>query len=113
MQKEYKMGKGKKIIRNIVTGNWLGSEIKPTSIYFAVFVVFLITLLIYNRYRTEELIVKKRKLKEEVEILHSKHTKIDTKLMEFGTERKVANDSTIIGLGLELPKKPPMQIIIK
>jgi len=107
------MAKTNKIIRNILTGNWLGTEIKPANMYYLLFVVVLIIFLIYNRYRAEELIVKKRKLKEDVEILHSKHTKIDTKLMILGTERKVAQDSTIIKLGLKLPETPPKQIIIE
>ncbi len=107
------MGRVKTIIRNILTGNWLGSEIKSENIYYTLFIVLLVILLIYNKYRTEELVVKKKTLKENVEVLHSKHTKIETKLMEFGTERKVANDSTIINLGLKLPEKPPKVIIIK
>ncbi len=107
------MGRVKTIIRNILTGNWLGSEIKSENIYYTLFIVLLVILLIYNKYRTEELVVKKKTLKESVEVLHSKHTKIETKLMEFGTERKVANDSTIINLGLKLPGKPPKVIIIK
>ena len=50
---------------------------------------------------------------ENVEILHSKYTKIQTKLMVLGTERKVASDSTIIKMGLKLPENPPKVIVIK
>ena len=107
------MAGASKILRNILTGNWLGREIKPANIYFALFVAVLVIILIYNRYRAEELIVEKRKLKEEVEILHSKHTKVDTKLMTLGTERKVAGDSTIIKMGLKLPENPLKQILIE
>jgi len=102
-----------KILKNIITGNWLGNKVKASNLYFILFIVIFIIYVIYNRYRAEELILDKRELKEEVEILHSKHTKIETKLMFLGTERKVANDSTIIKLGLKLPDKPPKQIIIK
>ncbi|MCF6365763.1 MAG: hypothetical protein L3J35_06120 [Bacteroidales bacterium] len=107
------MANTNKIIRNILTGKWLGSEIKPANMYYILFVVTLIIFLIYNRYRTEELVIKKRTLKNDVEILHSKHTKIETKLMILGTERKVAQDSTIIKLGLKLPETPLKQIIIE
>ena len=101
------------IIKNIITGAWLGSELKAKNMYFILFVVLLVILLIFNRYRAEDLIIEKRILKEEVEILHSKFTKADTKLMIFGTERKVANDSTIISLGLKLPENPQKVIVIK
>ena len=107
------MAGASKILRSILTGNWLGSEVKPANMYYILFVVLLVIFLIYNRYRAEELIVEKRLLKEEVEILHSKHTKIDTKLMTLGTERKVAGDSTIIKIGLKLPENPVKQIVIE
>lgn len=107
------MARVSKILRNILTGNWLGKEVKPANMYYVLFVVLLVIFLIYNRYRAEEMIVEKRALKEEVEILHSKYTKIDTKLMILGTERKVAKDSTVIKLGLKLPENPPKQIIIE
>jgi hypothetical protein len=103
----------KTILKDIITGNWLGKEIKAKNIYYILFVTFLIILLIYNRYRAEELILKKKDLRENVEILHSKYTKIQTKLMVFGTERKVATDSTLIKAGLKLPDKPPKIIEIK
>ena len=101
------------IIKNIITGSWLGSELRANNFYFILFVVLLVIVLIFNRYRAEELIIEKRKIKDEVEILHSKFTKLDTKLMILGTERKVANDTTIQALGLRLPENPPKVIIIK
>jgi len=104
---------GNKLIKNIITGNWLGTEIKAKNLYYILFVTFLIILLIYNRYRAEELIISKKELYERVEILHSKYTKIQTKLMVLGTERKVATDSTVIKMGLKLPEKPPKLIEIK
>ncbi len=103
----------KNIVKNIITGNWLGTEIKAKSMFYILFVVTLIILLIYNRYRAEEIILEKKTLNEDVEILHSKYTKIQTKLMVWGTERKVASDSTIIKMGLRLPEKPPRVIVIK
>ena len=103
----------KNFVKNIITGNWLGTEIKTKSMYYILFVVVLIIILIYNRYRAEELILEKKALSEEVEILHSKYTKIQTKLMVLGTERKVASDSTIIKMGLKLPDNPPKVIVIK
>ena len=102
----------KKYIKDIITGNWLGKEIKAKNLYYILFVTFLIIVLIYNRYRAEELILKKKELYENVEILHSKYTKLQTKMMVFGTERKVASDSTIIKMGLKLPDKPPKVIEI-
>jgi len=102
-----------RILKNIITGNWLGAKLNTKNIYFILFIVAFIIFVIYNRYRAEELILEKRALKKEVEILHSKHTKIQTKLMFLGTERKVAEDSTVIKLGLHLPKMPPKQIIIE
>lgn len=102
-----------KILKNIITGNWLGTKINAPNIYYILFVFAFIIFIIYNRYRAEEMILEKRALKKEVEILHSKHTKIQTKLMFLGTERKVAEDSTIINLGLKLPEVPPKQIIIE
>lgn len=106
------MAAKKNILKEIVSGNWMGRNVKASNLYYMLFVVFLILAVIYNRYRAEELILEKRKLKEDVEILHSKHTKIETKLMFMGTERKVVSDSVIVNLGLELPKTPPKQIII-
>ena len=103
----------KNIVKNIITGNWLGTGIKAKSMFYILFVVTLIILLIYNRYRAEEIILEKKALNEDVEILHSKYTKIQTKLMVWGTERKVASDSTIIKMGLRLPEKPPRVIVIK
>jgi len=100
-------------LKNIITGNWLGAKINAANIYYVLFIAAFIIFIIYNRYRAEELILEKRTLKKEVEILHSKHTKIQTKLMFLGTERKVAEDSTIIKLGLKLPERPPKQIIIE
>ena len=101
-----------KTIRNIITGNWLGTKMSAANIYYILFIVCLIIFVIYNRYRAEELILEKRALRKEVEILHSKHTKIQTKLMFLGTERKVASDSTIIKIGLKVPEQPHKQIII-
>ena len=103
----------KNLVKNIITGNWLGTEIKAKSMYYILFVAALIILLIYNRYRAEEIIMEKKVLNDDVEILHSKYTKIQTKLMVFGTERKVASDSTIIKMGLKLPDNPPKVIVIK
>ncbi len=103
----------KNIVKNIITGNWLGTGIKAKSMFYILFVVTLIILLIYNRYRAEEIILEKKTLNENVEILHSKYTKIQTKLMVWGTERKVASDSTIIKMSLRLPEKPPRVIVIK
>lgn len=103
----------KNLVKNIITGNWLGTEIKAKSMYYILFVTALIILLIYNRYRAEEIIMEKKVLNDDVEILHSKYTKIQTKLMVFGTERKVASDSTIIKMGLKLPDNPPKVIVIK
>lgn len=103
----------KNIVKNIITGNWLGTGIKAKSMFYILFVVSLIILLIYNRYRAEEIILEKKALNEDVEILHSKYTKIQTKLMVWGTERKVASDSTIIKMGLRLPENPPGLIVIK
>jgi|GEM_PF-3045470 hypothetical protein len=99
--------------KNILTGNWLGSEINTSKMYYLFFVVVLVVFLIYNRYRAEEILILNRKLQDEVDILHSKYTKIETKLIVLGTERKVAEDSTIINSGLKLPPKPPKQIIIE
>ena len=101
------------VIKNIITGAWLGSELKAKNMYYILFIVLLVIVLIFNRYRAEELIIEKRTLREEVEILHSKYTKVDTKLMILGTERKVANDSTVISLGLKLPDNPLKVIVIK
>ncbi len=101
----------KKILKNILTGNWLLKGIKTGNMYFSLFIVFLLVLLIYNRYRAEELIVEKNKLKEDVEILHSKYTKSNSKLMTSGTERKLAQDSIIIKKGLKLPENPLPYII--
>jgi len=106
------MAEKKNIIKNILTGNWLGGGIKTGNMYFVLFVMFLTVLLIYNRYRAEELIIEKNKLQNDVEILHSKYTKSKTKLMTSGTERKIAEDSIIILKGLKLPEKPLHQIII-
>ena len=103
----------KRIAKNIITGAWLGNDLKAKNIYFILFIVLLVIILIFNRYRAEELIIEKEKLLEEVEILHSKYTKTQTKLMIMGTERKVAQDSTIINMGLKLPDNPPYLIIIK
>lgn len=102
-----------KILKNIITGNWLGTKMNVANIYYVLFIVALIIFVIYNRYRVEELILEKRALKKEVEILHSKHTKIQTKLMFLGTERKVASDGVIIKLGLKVPERPHKKIIIK
>lgn len=107
------MSLNKNIIKNIITGNWLGTEIKAKSMYYILFVTALIIILIYNRYRAEELISEKKALNEKVEVLHSEYTKIQTKLMVLGTERKVASDSTIINMGLRLPEKPLKVIVIK
>ena len=103
----------KNILKNILTGNWLRKGIKTSNMYFALFVVFLTVLLIYNRYRAEELIIKKNKLREEVEILHSKYTKSNSKLMTSRTERKLAQDSIIIKKGLKLPERPLLRIKIE
>ncbi len=75
--------------------------------------MFLTVLLIYNRYRAEELIIEKNTLKNEVEVLHSEYTKSNTKLMTSATERKVAEDTVIILRGLKLPTEPLPQIIIE
>ncbi len=75
--------------------------------------MFLTVLVIYNRYRAEELIIEKNKLKNDVEILHSKYTKSNTKLMTSGTERKIAEDTLIKARGLKLPKNPLPQIVIE
>jgi len=104
---------GNRLFKDIITGNWLGKEIKAKNLYYILFVTFLIIVLIYNRYRAEELILQKKELQEDVEILHSNYTKIQTKLMVLRTERKVANDSMVISLGLKLPEKPPKTIEIK
>lgn len=101
----------KNILKNILTGNWLRKGIKTGNMYFALFIIFLLVLLIYNRYRAEELIIEKNKLKEDVEILHSKYTKSNSKLMTSGTERKLAQDSIIIKKGLKLPENPLPRII--
>ena len=103
----------KNILKHIVTGNWMGSNVNASNLYYMLSLVGLILIIIFNRYRAEELILEKRKLKEDVEILHSKHTKIETKLMFLGTERKVVSDTIILKLGLKLPETPPKQIIIK
>ena len=101
------------IIKNFLTGNWLGKGIKKSNLYFILFIMFLTVLVVFNRYRAEELIIKKNKLKNDVEILHSKYTKSNTKLMTSGTERKIAEDTVIIARGLKLPEKPLPQISIK
>ena len=95
------------------SASWLGNDLKAKNMYFILFVVLLIIILIFNRYRAEDLIIEKKRLLQEVEILHSKYTKTQTNLMMMGTERKVAQDSTIIKMGLKLPERPPKLIIIK
>lgn len=75
--------------------------------------MFLTVLVIYNRYRAEELIIEKNELKNNVEILHSKYTKSNTKLMSSATERKIAKDTVIKIRGLKLPKNPLPKIVIK
>lgn len=100
-------------IKNFLTGNWLGKGIEKNNLYFVLFVMFLTVLIIFNRYRAEELIFEKNKLKNDVEILHSKYTKSNTILMKSGTERKIAEDTVIIKRGLKLPKSPVPQIVIK
>ncbi len=105
--------KKKNIIKNILTGNWLGKGIKSSNFYFLLFIMFLTVILVYNRYRAEELIIEKRNLQEKVEILHSKYTKSRAKLMSSGTERKIAEDSVIKARGLKLPKNPLKQIVIE
>ncbi|MCF6185499.1 MAG: hypothetical protein L3J56_12935 [Bacteroidales bacterium] len=107
------MAEKRNIIKNVLTGNWLGKGIKTANMYFLLFIMFLTVLLIYNRYRAEELIVKKNKLKNDVEILHSKYTKSNTKLMTSATERQIAKDPVIVSEGLKLPKRPLPQIIIE
>ncbi len=107
------MTEKRNIIKHVLTGNWLGKSIKSGNMYFMIFVAFLAVLLVYNRYRAEELIIKKKKLREEVEILHSKYTKSNAKLMSSVTERKIAEDTVIINRGLKLPRRPLKQIIIE
>lgn len=103
----------RRVAKNIITGAWLGKDLKAKNLYFILFIVLLVIILIFNRYRAEELIIEKKNLQEQVEILHSKFTKTQTKLMIMGTERKVAEDSTLIEMGLKLPDNPPNLIIIK
>jgi cell division protein FtsL len=107
------MNRTRGIVKNVITGNWISSEINAKSLYFIFFVTFLIILLIYNRYRAEELIMQKRELQDKVEILHSKYTKMQMNTMIMGTERTVAQDSIVISLGLKLPENPPSEIVIK
>lgn len=107
------MAEKRNIIRNFLTGNWLGKGIKRSNLYFVLFIMFLTVVVIYNRYRAEELIIEKNTLKKDVEVLHSKFTKSNTKLLTSGTERKIAADSVIKQRGLKLPKNPLPQIIIK
>jgi len=107
------MAKKRNIIKIFLTGNWLGKGIEKNNLYFVLFIMFLTVLIIFNRYRAEELIIGKNKLNYDVEILHSKYTKSYTKLMRSGTERKIAEDTVIIKIGLKLPKNPLPQIVIK
>jgi cell division protein FtsL len=101
------------IIKNIITGNWISHEINAKTLYFIFLIVLLIIVLIYNRYRAEEIIMKRKDLQEKVEILHSKYTKLQMNFMIMGTERTVSQDSVVISLGLKLPENPPKEIVIK
>jgi hypothetical protein len=101
------------ILRNIITGNWISNEINAKTLYFIFFITFLVILLIYNRYRAEELIMQKKDLQDQVEILYSKYTKLQMNFMLMGTERIVAQDSVVISLGLKIPENPPKEIVIK
>jgi hypothetical protein len=101
------------ILKNIITGNWITNEINAKSLYFIFFITFLIIMLIYNRYRAEELIIEKKVLQDQVEVLYSKYTKQQMNFMFMGTERMVAQDSVVIALGLKIPEFPPKEIVIK
>jgi hypothetical protein len=100
------------ILRNLITGNWISKEINAKSLYFILFITLLVIVLIYNRYRAEELIISKKRLQDKVEILHSKYTKQQMNMMAPATERSLSEDSIIISIGLKLPDHPPKEITI-
>ncbi len=91
----------------------MGKGIKRSNLYFSLFVVFLTILIIYNKYRAEDLIVTKNKLQNETDILHSKYTKSITNVMSSATERKIAQDTLIKARGLKLPERPLPEIVLK
>ena len=99
-------------LKGFVNGNILGNITVSRQIPFILFLVFLATIYIANRFHAEKVVRELTTMKEEVKDLRAEQLTTASKLMNLSRPSKVQELVNEKGLGLSEPTKPPYKIVV-
>lgn len=99
-------------LKGILNGNILGNIAVTRQIPFILFLVFLATIYIANRFHAEKVVRELTSMQEEVKDLRAQQLTTASKLMNLSRPSKVQELVNEKGLGLKEPNKPPYKIVV-
>ena len=99
-------------LKGILNGNILGNVAVTKQIPFILFLVFLATIYIANRFHAEKVVRELTSMREEVKDLRAEQLTTASKLMNLSRPSKVQELVNEKGLGLKEPNKPPYKIVV-
>ena len=99
-------------LKGVLNGNILGNLAVSKQIPFILFLVFLATIYIANRFHAEKVVRELTSMREEVKDLRAEQLTTASKLMNLSRPSKVQELVKKKGLGLREPEKPPYKIVV-
>lgn len=99
--------------REIINGDIFASEQLMKNLWYILFVVFLTVVYMYNKYKTENVLIDIIKTQKEVKELRAYSVSNVTKLMSLSKESEVIRMVQKNELDIKELKRPPEKIVIK
>jgi len=105
--------KGTFSFREIINGDIFAHEQLMKNLWYILFVVFLTVVYIYNKYKTENVLIEIIKTQSVVKELRAYSISNANELMSLSKESEVVRLIEENGLNIKELKMPPEKIIVK
>ncbi len=99
--------------REIINGDIFAREQLMKNLWYILFVVFLTVVYIYNKYKTENVLIEIIKTQSQVKELRAYSVSNANELMSLSKESEVVRLVKKSGLNINELKMPPEKIIVK
>ncbi len=101
------------ILKSFLGGSILASEKALSQIPFVLYVVFLLILVIANRYWSEKTLTEMEAVQDSIKELRASSVTFETELMRMNRPSTIANKVSESGLDLIEPQEPARKLEVE